>query len=132
MPSAMSARIGRGMTTATASRSPLLPILFWCALAFALTMAVLPHPPHLPIDRFGDKFEHALAFSVLALLGSMAYPRMSLFLIGERLSFLGAIIEVLQSIPDLHRDCDIKDWITDTLAVAIVLGLVYIARSRRR
>ena len=38
--------------------------------------------------------------------------------IGERLSFLGALIEVLQAIPELHRDCDIRDWIADTAAIA--------------
>lgn len=119
------------MKNSAPQHATLLLALFWCALAFALTMAVLPHPPHLAIDEFGDKFEHALAFSALAFLGSLAYPRISLLRIGERLSFLGAMIEVIQSIPSLHRDCDIRDWLTDTLAIAIVLGLVHIARSRR-
>ena len=115
-----------------ARRSDWLLSLFWCALVFALVMALLPQPPHLPIDRLGDKFEHMLAFGVLALLGSTAYPAMPLFRLGERLSFLGALIEVLQSIPELHRDCDIRDWIADTIAVAVVLGLVHLARRRSR
>lgn len=120
------------MTIPGARRSDWLQSLFWCALVFALVMALLPQPPHLPIDRLGDKFEHMLAFSVLALLGSIAYSAMPLFRLGERLSFLGAVIEVLQSIPALHRDCDIRDWIADTIAVTIVLGLVYLVRRRWR
>lgn len=120
------------MTIPGARRSDWLQSLFWCALVFALVMALLPHPPHLPIDSFGDKFEHMLAFGVLALLGSLAYPAMPLFRLGERLSFLGALIEVMQSIPVLHRDCDIRDWIADTIAVAVMLGLVYLVRQRFR
>ena len=41
------------------------------------------------------------------------------------------MIEVLQSIPALHRDCDIRDWIADTVAIAVVL-LIVGALSRRR
>lgn len=101
------------------------------AIVVAVTMALLPHPPHLPIDRFGDKFEHMLAFSTIALLAAFAYPTARLFRIGERLSFLGAVIEVLQSIPSLHRDCDIRDWIADTLAITVVLLIVWAVRRQR-
>jgi VanZ family protein len=111
--------------------STMFKALFWCALAFALVMALLPHPPHLPIDSFGDKFEHMLAFATLSILGATAYPAMPLPRLGERLSFLGAIIEVLQSIPSLHRDCDIKDWIADTIAVIVALGIIHLMRQRR-
>ena len=103
-------------------------LFFWCALLFAFTMAVLPIPPKLPMDSLGDKFEHMLAFAVLAGLGAVAYRETPLFRLGERLSFLGAVIEVVQSIPSLHRDCDIMDWVTDTIAVGAVLGLVWLWR----
>lgn len=95
--------------------------LFFLAVAFTLVMALLPKPPALPIDRFGDKFEHMLAFSVLALLARFSFQRMSGWRIFEHLSFFGALIEVGQSIPLLHRDCDIRDWAADTLAVAVAL-----------
>lgn len=94
--------------------------LFWSSAAFAVTMALLPKPPHLPLDRFGDKFEHILAFAVLAVLANLAYPATERVRLIERLSFLGAVIEVMQSIPALHRDCDVRDWIADTLAVLVV------------
>lgn len=118
-----------------ASPRPLLPLLlrllFWAALAFAVVMATLPKPPHLPIDSFGDKFEHVLAFATLAALGSAAFAHTTLSRLGERLSFLGAVIEVVQSIPALHRDCDIMDWIADTCAVAVVLLVAHALRRRR-
>ncbi len=106
--------------------------IFALALFFTIVMALLPHPPKLEFDDFGDKFHHILAFVTLSLLACFAFPTARLPRIGERLSFLGALIEVLQSIPALHRDCDIRDWIADTIAIAIVLIIVAQVRRRRR
>lgn len=106
-------------------------LLLGLAVAFAVTMALLPEPPKLPVDAFGDKWEHMLAFATIALLSALAYPGIALVRIGERLSFLGALIEVAQSIPALHRDCDIRDWIADTVAIIVVLSLVALFRRRR-
>ena len=106
-------------------------VLLALALVFAVTMALLPHPPQMPTDQFGDKFNHMLAFATLSWLAAQAYPAAALSRIGERLSFLGALIEVMQAIPDLHRDCDIRDWIADTLAITVVLLLVAMVRRRR-
>lgn len=106
----------------------LFKLMFCLALVFAVTMALLPHPPKLPIDRWGDKAEHMLAFGTLALLGALAFPGIPLPRIAERLSFLGALIEVCQSIPALHRDCDIRDWLADSLAIILTLLLANIIR----
>ena len=65
--------------------------------------------------------QHIAAFSFLSLAGVAAFPHFPLVRLGERLSFLGAIIEVVQSLPALHRDCDIRDWLADTIAVIFVL-----------
>jgi VanZ family protein len=102
---------------------PHLRVLFWLALAGAVTFAIMPQPPQLPTDDLGDKFNHMLAFSVLSALACVGWPRLERLRLIERLSFLGALIEVVQSIPALHRDCDIKDWIADTLAVIVVVWL---------
>ena len=107
-------------------------VALWGAIAFALTMALLPKPPHLPIDKFGDKFEHMLAFAVITALASVAYPRFALPRLVERLSFLGALIEVMQSIPSLHRDCDIRDWAADTLSITVVALIVAAIRTARK
>ena len=107
----------------------LMRIAFWAALAFAVTMALLPHPPNV-VGHIEDKFQHMLAFGTLTILAVAGYPQTGLLRIGERLSFLGAMIELLQSIPRLHRDCDILDWVADTFVIAVVL-LVVIAWRRR-
>jgi VanZ family protein len=106
-------------------------LFFWLALVFAVTMATLPHPPHTPLDPFGDKVEHMTAFAVMSVLAAIGYPAMRLPRIGERLSFLGALIEVVQSIPALHRDCDILDWIADTIAITVALLIVAAVRRGR-
>ncbi|MEO5597927.1 MAG: hypothetical protein ABIQ66_04840 [Novosphingobium sp.] len=106
---------------------------FWLALIFAVTMALLPHPPELAADKFGDKFHHVLAFSVLSALAATAFPRTPPWRMIEHLSFLGAMIEVAQAIPALHRDCDIRDWVADTIAVVVVTAIArWLRRSRRK
>lgn len=113
----------------------LLPPVFWRLLlavtcVVVLTMALLPHPPEVPIDN--DKYRHMLAFGTLTVLSVAAYPQTPLLRVGERLSFLGAMIEVVQSIPALHRDCDIMDWVADTAVIVGVLLVIALVRGRRR
>jgi hypothetical protein len=105
-------------------------VVLFAAILFAVTMALLPHPPHTPFEHH-DKFQHMGAFTTIAVLAAWSYPDAPLFRIGERLSFLGALIEVLQAMPAIHRDCDIRDWIADTLAVAVVLSITALYRRRR-
>ena len=103
-------------------------ILFVLASAFTLFMALSPKPPQMPMDRFGDKFEHMLAFATLTFLARLAFARASAGRILERLSFFGALIEVFQNIPSLHRDCDWHDWLADTIAIAVTLALCAVGR----
>ena len=93
---------------------PLRRLLFWAAAIFALVMAILPHPPELPGEP-SDKIQHITAFATLGVLGAWAYAGAALLQLLAGLSLFGAFIEVVQAIPALHRDSDIKDWIADTM-----------------
>jgi hypothetical protein len=104
--------------------------LFWAAAAFAFVMAVIPHPPPVPGNP-NDKVQHIAAFGTLALLGSLAFPETALGHLLLRLSLFGAVIELVQAIPILHRDCDPMDWLADTIAILVVLLLVSLWRRRR-
>ena len=104
-------------------------LFFWIAIAFAVTMALVPKPPAVMGD-IGDKYQHMVAFATLTVLASAAYPAAPPLRVAERLSFVGALIEVLQSIPALHRDCQIMDWVADTGAILATLAVVMIARRR--
>ncbi len=113
----------------TRVRTPWLLALVVATL-FAVGMALMPHPPQ--VAAVSDKWQHMAAFATLTTLSVLAFPDASLLRTGERLSFLGAMIEVVQSIPALHRDCDIMDWVADTAVIVGVLVVVRIARGRRR
>ena len=104
--------------------------LFFATAAFAFVTAILPHPPDVPGNP-SDKLQHITAFAVLALLGSFAYPRASVWRLVVGLSLFGAIIELVQAIPMLHRDSDVMDWLADTAAVLAVMLVLAIVRRRR-
>ena len=104
--------------------------VFWTAACFAFVMAVVPHPPEVPGEP-NDKVQHIAAFATLALLGSFAYPATALVRLLAGLSLFGALIELVQAIPALHRDSDVLDWLADTAAVIVVLVIVRWWRARR-
>jgi peptidoglycan/LPS O-acetylase OafA/YrhL len=110
---------------------PLRRLLFWGAAAFAFVMAIIPQPPELPGEP-SDKVQHMAAFAVLGLLGAWGYARRPLLQLLAGLSLFGAVIELVQAIPAIHRDSDVKDWVADTLACALVLMLVQWRRSQGR
>ena len=111
-------------------RAWLVQATFWAGALFALVMALLPHPPHVPLEP-SDKIQHAIAFATLGLLGSFGYSRLSALKLIGGLSLYGALIEVLQAIPMLHRDSDPLDWLTDTVACGVVVLAVRSWASRR-
>jgi hypothetical protein len=99
----------------------ILRVVFWLAVVFAFTMAVLPHPPAVGIQS--DKIQHILAFLTLSAIGSVAYPRhIWRVLIG--LFAFGALIEFTQMIPELHRDPELLDWVADATATSVMLLLL--------
>lgn len=103
----------------------LLVYAFWAALLFAFVMALLPKPPQLPTDP-SDKVQHMIAFGVLACLASRAYYQTAYWKVFLGLAAAGAAIELLQSIPVLHRDASLLDFVVDCGAVAVVLLVTHI------
>ena len=109
-----------------------LRALFWLLLGFTVVMALLPKPPGVLPGTLGDKFEHIVAFATLAISASLAFPACPPLRMIERLVFLGAAIEVLQSIPVLNRECDAFDWLADSIAVVTVVAAFAAWRAYRR
>ena len=105
--------------------------LFWAAAIFAFVMAVIPHPPDIPGEP-SDKLQHIAAFMTLTALGAWAFPRVALIQLMLRLSFFGALIELAQAIPFIHRDCDPLDWLADTAACLVVIVAISWLRRRAR
>ena len=104
--------------------------IFWAAAFFAFVMAVLPHAPQLP-GAPSDKVQHIAAFLVLGALASFAWPRTGPVYLATALSLFGAVIELVQLIPALHRDGDPVDWIADTAAAGLMLIVLHWLRARR-
>ncbi len=107
--------------------------LFWLAVLTTLVFAWTPHPPTLIPN---DKAQHTLAFVVLALLMRFSYPALAWQVTGLALAGLGGLIEIVQAIPVLHRDCDIYDWYADVAAIflgfAIATAIRFLQRTREK
>ena len=111
----------------TATGRKFFAVAFWLAASFTFVMATLPRPPVIPGQPI-DKVQHIIAFSVLAALAFTAWPWKCWLPIVVGLSAFGALIEIVQLIPALHRDGDWIDWLADTAAVLVVAGLTHFAR----
>jgi VanZ family protein len=104
-------------------------IAFWAAALFAFVMAVLPHPVELL--EASDKVQHMVAFFTITALGCAAYrglPRVKLML---AMVAFGGLIELVQMIPQLHRDSQWSDWLADILAVLLALAIAHLIEGRR-
>ena len=104
-------------------------VAFWAAMAITLWFAFAPPhagPPLLP----WDKAEHVLAFFTLSALALAAFPRVRPVWLAGALSLLGALIEIIQGTPLVNRDCDVWDWVADTVAVLAVMGVLAVVHVR--
>ncbi len=110
--------------------SVFLRALFWLTLLAVLTLAILPHPPYWP-NELSDKVQHFVAFLCLMLLGSAAYPHLSLVKLALGLAVFGALIEIIQAVPALRRDSDWLDWVVDVAAALCVLLALLVWRRLR-
>jgi hypothetical protein len=99
----------------------LAQVAFFSALLFTFYCAVAP-PSHAIQLVPWDKAEHFIAFYTLAGLAASAFPRRSIWAIAAALSAFGALIEIVQGIPMVHRDMDFWDWVADTLAIGAALA----------
>jgi len=96
-------------------------LVFFGALIFTFYSAVMPPPLVLHLAPW-DKATHFIAFYVLTGLAVAAFPRQNLFVVAALLSAFGALIEIVQGLPMVHRDKDFWDWVADTLAICSALA----------
>jgi VanZ family protein len=85
-------------------------------------------PPFLNIPW--DKAVHFIAFYGLAGLGAAALPWRSYRVLGAALSAYGALIEIVQGLPIVNRDCQFSDWVADTIAILAAYGPLALRRWR--
>jgi hypothetical protein len=103
---------------------------FVAALLFTFYSAVIPPTHALQLVPW-DKAEHFIAFYGLTGLAVAAFPKRHLLLVAGSLSFFGALIEVVQGLPFVHRDEDVWDWVADTVAICAALAPMLLVWWRR-
>ena len=106
-------------------------IAFFAALIFTFYSAVIPPREALQLVPW-DKAEHFIAFYALTGLGVAAYPKRNLLVLAAILSAFGALIEIVQGLPIVHRDRDFWDWVADTIAIAAALAPMLLVWWRRQ
>lgn len=104
-------------------------ILFLLSLVFTCVMATLPHPPQGLFAS--DKANHMMAFAVLTALHNVGYRHFGVWRRILVMTLVGGTIEVVQSIPSLHRDAEWVDWFADIVATLMAsLAVHFFATSR--
>lgn len=78
-----------------------------------------------------DKADHFASFFAIMTAAIVSFPRQPLWRIAVVVSAAGAGIELIQALPIVGRDCDVRDWVADNIGIGAVLGLVLCARIRR-
>jgi hypothetical protein len=96
-------------------------LVFFAALIFTSYSAVVPPSHALQLTPW-DKATHFIAFYVLTGLAVAAFPRRNLFVVAALLSAFGALIEIVQGLPMVHRDRDFWDWVADSIAISCALA----------
>jgi hypothetical protein len=96
-------------------------VAFFAALIFTFYSAVVPPAHALELTPW-DKATHFIAFYALTGLAVAAFPKANLAVVAALLSGFGALIEIVQGLPMVHRDRDFWDWVADTIAIVCALA----------
>ena len=96
-------------------------LVFFAALIFTSYSAVVPPAQALHLTPW-DKATHFIAFYALTGLAVAAFPKANLAVVAALLSGFGALIEIVQGLPLVHRDRDFWDWVADTIAIVCALA----------
>lgn len=107
---------------------PLLRGLFIAAVLVVFALTMMPLPEMTQVVSSQDKFEHAIAFFVLMLLGAGGWPERS-GRVAVGLSAYGLMIEICQHTLTTNRFGDPWDWVADSAGV--VLGWLLVRRAVR-
>ena len=107
---------------------PLLRGLFIAAVLVVFALTMMPLPEMTQVVSSQDKFEHAIAFFALMLLGAGGWPeRIGRIAVG--LSAYGLMIEICQHTLTTNRFGDPWDWVADS--VGVLLGGLLARRAAR-
>jgi VanZ family protein len=108
-----------------------LRLALYAAAVCVLLYLCLAPTDSLPQPGIGDKWEHAVAWFVLAALGLLLSPRRPRAIAAFSLA-LALGIEFLQASMGFGRHGDWRDLVADALGVAAAFALAWALRMVRR
>ncbi|WP_153062378.1 VanZ family protein [Candidatus Methylomirabilis limnetica] len=101
-----------------------MPLLFCICLALVSLLALIPSTSIPKAFQFWDKAQHALAYSILSIMGCFAFPqRLRPVFFG--LITHGVIIEVMQGALTSTRFGDPLDLLAD--GIGVLIGVIVYA-----
>jgi len=105
-----------------------MPFLFGCCIAAVAVMSIVPSAAVPDILNFGDKAQHALAFAMLSLIGSLANPKKTkVVYIG--LMVFAVSIEVVQKNFTTSHIADVRDLLASGLGLLIGVLIYFLMRK---
>ena len=105
-----------------------MQLLFACCIILTSVMAFIPITDIPNAFNIWDKAQHALAFTVLTIVGNLAYTKLTKAVyIG--LILYGAAIELIQSTLTTTRFGEMSDLLADSVGIAIGCVVYYAARK---
>lgn len=107
-----------------------LRIVYWIVVFVVFVLAVGPITESGP--QGSDKIKHFAAFYSLQLGAAVVYPRAPLWRGAVLLIAYGGAIELIQSLPIVHRDCSALDWLTDIAAIFCAIMPLMLSGLRAR
>jgi len=118
--------------TAARSRRALVSAFKLAFVGATLMVVVLSLLPgnDLPAVGISDKFEHIIAYAVLALLGGLAFPGATV-LLAVALPTLGVAMEICQMVVP-GRSAETGDAVADAIGVGLILVPLAVLRLVRR
>jgi VanZ family protein len=105
-----------------------LRLAYWLGVAAVFVLAVAPFAEGGPDGL--DKVKHFAAFLVVALGGAAVYPRAPLWGVALAVIAYGGLIELIQALPIVGRDCSFWDWMTDVAAALAGVAPIQVWRLR--
>jgi len=105
----------------------LVQTAFWACVLGTVFLSLVPVALLPQAFNWWDKAQHALGFSVLTVLGLLAYPKLR-WQLPWGLLLLGAFIEVAQAASG-WRHGDWLDLLADAVGVLVVMTAWYLGRS---
>lgn len=108
-----------------ASRERLFRLAFWVIAGSVLVLSLLPQDVPLPSSGW-DKFNHLIAYQVLAVTGFLAYPRRMMGVAFGVIAYSG-VIELLQAFSG-YRFGDWLDLLANSVGVLLGWGSWHLIR----